>query len=523
MNKLKILWEEKPLQSIILIALVIRIIAALFSQGYGWHDDHFLIIEESQSWVDGTDWNNWLPNGQLETNPNQEPIPSGHSLFYVGIHFMLFSIMKFIGISNPAIKMLIIRFLHALFSLLIVSFSYKITKHYYTQKAAKIAGLVTALLWCMPFLSVRNLAEIVSIPFLLWGFWLILKTDKNQKISLFLWAGILMGIAFSIRFQTLVFSAGVGFVLLFTKRIKQAFIFGAGVFLSIIIIQGGIDIAIWKRPFAELTEYINYNITHKNDYGTNVWYMYTTVLLGLVIPPLSLFFYFGWFNTIKKQPLLFWPTFAFFMFHNLFANKQERFILTILPFFIIAGTVGWWQFMDKSKFWQKNQKLFKIAMVLFWTLNLIALPILSTTYTKRSRCESMAYIGKHTNAKTLILEDTNRSGVQVLPNFYSGRWIKMYDYPKPTITDSTRLTWISDGIRFNAKIQTPEYFKYNNLEVPKYVLFLGEKNIKNRVENFKKYYNINYEITIQPSYIDMLMKKITPSNNNQTIFIYKIN
>jgi hypothetical protein len=61
---------------------------------------------------------------------------------------------------------------------------------------------------------------------------------------------------------------------------------------------------------------------------------------------------------LRKHPLLFWPSFLFFAFHNYFPNKQERFILPILPLFIIAGVIGWCMYMDKSKFWNQKKKLF---------------------------------------------------------------------------------------------------------------------------------------------------------------------
>ncbi len=523
MGKIKQFWINKPLKSILILALLVRLIAVIFSNGYGWHDDHFLVIEASQSWADGKDWDNWLPNGQLETWPNKEPVPSGHSLLYAGIHYVLFSIMNFLGINNPDIKIMLIRLLHALFSLLIISFSYKITKRYSDERIAKQVGLILALLWFMPFFSVRNLVEFVCIPFILWGTWLIVK-DKAPKINLFVWAGLLMGVAFSIRYQTIVFAGGVGLVLLFTNKVKEAFIFGAAVLFSIILVQGGIDLFVWGRPFAEFQEYVKYNLAHKGDYGTNVWYMYTTVLGGMLLLPLGVVFFFGWFSIIKKYPLLFWPSFLFFMFHNLFSNKQERFILPILPFFVIAGAIGWWQFMDKSKFWQDNKMLFKGMMVFFWTFNFIALPIVSTTYSKRSRCESMNYIGTKTNAKSILLEDTNRGSVDYLPNFYSGRYIKMYKYAKPSINGLEKLTYSCYNTSYTSVIQTPEYFSYNDVENPDYVLFIGEKRLEQRLVNLKKYYpDIEYETTINPSYMDMLMRRITPSNNNQLVFIYKIN
>src|SRR5574343_1451364 len=100
---------------ILFVALFVRLIATIFSQGYGMHDDHFLIIEASASWVDGYDYNRWLP-----WTPGSENTPEGHSFTYVGLNFMYFSIMKWIGVADPQILMFINRLLHALASLIVV-------------------------------------------------------------------------------------------------------------------------------------------------------------------------------------------------------------------------------------------------------------------------------------------------------------------------------------------------------------------------------------------------------------------
>ncbi|MBK7094006.1 MAG: hypothetical protein IPH57_02670 [Saprospiraceae bacterium] len=122
---MKEIWkkiEGQPYLSVIMIALFLRLIAAIFSQGYGMHDDHFLVIEAAQSWVDGYDYNSWLPWNQID------PKPEGHSFFYVGFNYLILSFFKLLGIESPFFKMLLIRFIHALFSLITVSLSYKITK-----------------------------------------------------------------------------------------------------------------------------------------------------------------------------------------------------------------------------------------------------------------------------------------------------------------------------------------------------------------------------------------------------------
>ena len=81
-----------------LSALFFRLLAAIFSRGYGWHDDQFLVIEIAQSWVDGIDYYSWLPSAD-GTNP-----PEGFSFFYVGLHYLLFRFFEIIGIIDPQTK-----------------------------------------------------------------------------------------------------------------------------------------------------------------------------------------------------------------------------------------------------------------------------------------------------------------------------------------------------------------------------------------------------------------------------------
>src|SRR5580693_8905966 len=98
------LWEEKPLFLILFAAAFFRLLAVLFSKGYGMSDDHFLIIESSQSWVDGHDYNYWIPSISNVTTTQ------GHPLFYAGLHYLLFRFLQGMGMVDPQIKMYIVRF-----------------------------------------------------------------------------------------------------------------------------------------------------------------------------------------------------------------------------------------------------------------------------------------------------------------------------------------------------------------------------------------------------------------------------
>src|ERR1035437_4124258 len=183
MRTIKILWEEKPLTLILFLAVVVRMLSVLFSKGYGMHDDHFLVIESAQSWVDNFDYNGWLPSSSEQA--------SGHSWFYCGIHYFLFRGMKAIGILDPQIKMYIVRFLHAMLSLITVFLGYKIAELVSGKSTARMVGILLATYWFMPFLSVRNLVEVACVPFLIIPTWMLLKPSRLPFALHFFLAGII--------------------------------------------------------------------------------------------------------------------------------------------------------------------------------------------------------------------------------------------------------------------------------------------------------------------------------------------
>ncbi|MCC6371411.1 MAG: glycosyltransferase family 39 protein, partial [Bacteroidia bacterium] len=303
-----------PLQQLLVLGLIFRLIAVVFSKGFAWHDDHFLIIESSQSWVDGYH-NFWLPT---EAEPNRQP--QGHALFYIGIHFYIFKFFKLVGLVDPQVKMMIIRLLHALWSLLIISFGYKIAQQYANKKVAWYLGLFLSLYWFIPFVSVRNLVEFVCVPPLLIAIYRLGKETTNWKD--FLVAGLWLGIAFSIRFQSVFITAGIGLALLILKKpIKLIALMTLIFFVIVFLSQGLVDYIIWKRPFAEFMSYVEYNVNNATAYGTDNWHMYFDLIFGLLVPPLSFLIFAGYLFTWKKIPLLFWPVFLYLAFHTYFPNK----------------------------------------------------------------------------------------------------------------------------------------------------------------------------------------------------------
>ena len=477
---------------ILFVGIIIRVIAAIFSEGYGMHDDHFLVIEASTSWVDGYDYNDWLP--WSEGNRGK---PEGHSFTYVGLNYIFFYIVKFFGFSDPKTLMLFNRLLHALLSLLVVYFGIKITDKISNRKNAVIVGWLLALVSVIPFLSVRNLVELSAIPFMIWGVWLLIKNET--KIN-FLYAGLLVGLAVSFRYQISVFAIGVGIYYFFKWEFKNFFIYTLGLMIAFGFTQGVVDYLIWGYPFAEFITYSLYNMEEGVQYLPNSNYlMYFWVLMGVLLFPLGLLVCIGFFRSVKKYFLLFLPTIIFILFHTFYPNRQERFILTVLPFFIILGVVGYQSLMDRV-FWRK---LWNVSFVIFWILNIPLVIALSFHYSKKSRVEAMySLYNNNIENERILLEGSRNTKPSQMPKFYANSWYC-------SLTDRIDTT------------QSLEVFEGNKYD---YIFFFGDEELKSRINEYRLIYpKLSLVKKCEPSMIDNIARTLNPRNSNQYIEVWRTN
>jgi hypothetical protein len=502
-NKIHHYWEKNPLPLLLVTGAFFRLLAVIFCKGFGMHDDHFLVIEASQSWVDGADYNFWLP-----TRSQGVTSASGHSLLYPGLHYILFWLLQHAGITDPQSKMVVVRFLHAALSLCVIAIGYKIAFKQGGIRPARQAGLLLAILFFMPILSVRNLVEVVCTVPLLFATWFVLKNENKNNFKLMLAAGIMLGLAFTVRFQTVFFLSGFGLALLIRKQWKNLLWIAAGFIVCVAFIQLFTDILIWKKPFVELTEYVRYNFEHKETYGVSSWNKYLLLTLGILIPPLSLLIITGFFYGWKKNLIIFLPAFIFFFLHSLIPNKQERFILPVIPFIIIAGIIGWNKLLEHHHQKTFLKSLTRISWIVFFILNTIPLFVLSTSYSKRSRVEAMYYLHKKGDTPAVIMEESIHDDYKMPPLFYLGKWGYTYN-----ITE----------IR-NADTLLCELNKTEIAHLPRYVIFNQADNIEQRVADFKKIFpDIQFETIIQPGFMDDILYKLNPKNANTSCYIYKIN
>ncbi|MDX2136408.1 MAG: glycosyltransferase family 39 protein [Saprospiraceae bacterium] len=450
-------WREHPLWSLLILGAAVRLLAAFCSAGYAMHDDHFLVVEVAQSWVDGRDVYGWITTTK-ETNT------SGRSLFYPGIVAGLFQGLEWCGVEDPRLKTLILRLLQAAYSLLAVFYTYKLVLHWSDERRAREAGLLVALLWLMPYISVRTLAEVVCIPPLLAATWVLVGPRYQEKWYWALWAGVLIGIGFSLRYQTLLYGAGLGAALLWERRWLHALGFALGSAAWIAFMHGWVEWYVWGYPFGKIEYYIRYNLTYKDAYFQHPWYNYLLLLPALLFP-IGLLYAWGVFRYGNRYLPMLLGFLFFLVFHSTMPNKQERFIFSIVPMFIALGAMGWGMWTARSEFWQRRQTLSRGLWAAFWLLNTIALLLFSTYYPKQGRVEAMlgmrnAEFGMRNGRSTLdtrhstldtrhsewlVVADGRKEQPAPMPLFYTGRWPEVLYYGKNSTPDAFRAEMAEKG------------------------------------------------------------------------------
>lgn len=516
-------FREHPLRSVLFLAFILRLIAVFFAKGYMMHDDHFLTIEPSSSWAAGKNFNDWIPTA-LNHRESPEPI----SFFYLGFLFVIFKMCQAIGLENPDTQMMIMRLIHASYSLLTIYFAYRITLKLDRAKSALTVGLLLAMIGIMPNFSVRNLVEFVCMPPLLAGMYILISNlkpkegeargmffNENIKYGKLLLAAFIMGLAVGVRYQTGLFVAFTGLVLFLRTDFIKALIFGVISFSAFFITQID-DVLLWGgKPFQHLTGYFAYNKEHANAYPGSP-FAYLSFISYFILPPVSLMMLAGFIKSWKKILIISLPVTVFVLFHVFYPNRQERFILPALPFFIITGVIGWNWLAESSSFWKKRVNLERNLWTIFWSLNTLVLIVFSVTYSKRARVESMLYLYNQGDCRNFVLEFTDKDGGSMMPQYYSGVWTSYYYWNNRANPD--------DLIPVMHKVEEASAADLMPRPEANYYLFYDGPQLTERVAAIKRYYpDLELKQTIEPGWFDKLLHRMNDNNMLERIFIYKTN
>ena len=342
--------EGKWLRRVLLAAAVVRLIAAVFSEGYIMSDDHFLAVEPVSSWVSGENYHNWYPN---EYNQVEHAQPFSYAYYF--LNFVILKFCAVIGILNPFIQAFVLRLAHAILSLWGV--------YLFVKLAERLISSVTWRMYAIWFwvfggvvtvFSVHQLVETACIPFVLLAYLYVLKYFERERMSALIIAALAFSFSVGMRYQLVFFPLTLGLYLLWKRKWSGAVLFG--IFFSLGFALTQIDnLLFWHKPiYQHLLDYQAYNATHFADYPSNV-FSYLALITYYVFPVVTgVFIYCLLRKKVAPQHSSFGhssPTFVapqhsntrtifmgvtvFIVFHLVFPNRQERFLLPAVPFVLL--------------------------------------------------------------------------------------------------------------------------------------------------------------------------------------------
>ncbi len=405
-----------PLATVLLSALFFRLLAVLFSKGYLYSDDHF----ETINIVYG-----WLRHGALNTDGHLtwRTTPSSdiarfplYTLFLYGI----MKVYKFFGVTSLDTIMYGIRGAHALLSLLSVYAAYGIIKLATKSKDwALIGGLAAAIHFALPMLGVRTLIEVVGGHFWILSLYLIYKEQQHQKNSLLVWAGIVAGLGWMIRFQ-LVTAIFIVPVLLWWQsgQIRKGIWYTIGVALMVLT-AGVVDYLLLGSFLASSFNHLRQGLTESPPYATNI-FIYPAVIFTFFIPPLSLILFVlaGCKSFWSQHKVLVFSSLSFIVIHTLIASRQERYIYPIIPALLVIGIlVIHWQITNKGYLY-RHRRLFTALAGYTVAVNLILLPIATGTYGHKGTVEPLVRIA-NIKQPSQVMFVTPEQG-RIFPMAYGG-------------------------------------------------------------------------------------------------------
>ena len=153
-------------------------------------------------------------------------------------------------------------------------------------------------------------------------------------------SGLLMGIPFLIRFQTIALMPGFALFLLLQKtKFRDWLCFGLG-YLCVVAVFGAVDWLTWGSPFASVVNQLGKGVKISENWGVTPIYQYFIFLFENLGCATLLGVGFAFIMSLFTRRRVLWsfvslPAISFFLIHSLIGHKEARFILPIYFSFVI--------------------------------------------------------------------------------------------------------------------------------------------------------------------------------------------
>jgi len=485
-----------------LLAVVLRVLAVIFSKGFMASDDHYETVRVAYNWLI---FGLWSDTGVLTWRDPVVREISRFPLYTLSLYGVMKTYFAF-GVESLDKMMYGIRALHGLLSLITVGCVYKITERATQSKDwALIAGLIAAAHAAMPFLSVRNLIEMVSGHFWLLSLFLIYRYQSEGKDRTLFLAGLVAGLAWMIRFEIAFAVLPIPFVLWYeSKRLRPALVFSSAV-VGMLLLSGVVDLYLIGSFAASTVNHIRQVVTERPPYMTHL-FIYPVVLLAFFLPPLSpLAFYLAFVRRFWVQHrVLFFSSLAFVLAHTLSPSRQERYMIPIVPALMVLLVLALWWHWSNGGYFFRHKRLFFGLLGTVVGINLLALLPLTINYGHKGMVEPLVQIERSGGNAGIVFVSPEEG--RIYPYFYGGYSVLRLGY----IYD-----WSDQALLEESHREQPFtyfiVFPPSERDLPKYT-----DSLSSHFGPLEKWYYVG------PSSIDFLLHRLNPKYNQRNeAWIYR--
>ncbi|UCG61297.1 MAG: glycosyltransferase family 39 protein [Candidatus Zixiibacteriota bacterium] len=492
---MKNLIQKYPLASVLTVALALRLVAVIFSKGFMASDDHYVTVEIAYRWL-----NNGLfgENGFITWGTEEHHEISRFPLYNI-LLFLNMKVMSLLGCETLDEIMYGVRLAHAFFSLIAVAAVYKIVEIASGSKNwAVAAGMIVAAHFLMPFLSVRNMIEVVGGTLWVTALLCVYKHRREDRPVWLIWAGILSGLAWMIRFQMVLAFWILPLVLWYEhRRLIPAlqYVFAVAV---VILVSGVADWYLMGTFMGTTINYIGPISPGEAVYPTNVL-IYPVLIIAVFIPPASLV---ATWLALKKN---FWKyhlplvltTLSFILGHYLVANRQERFMIPIFPAVLVIFVLAIHQHCRERGFFTRWRKTRAVTIGLWLAINTVLLGLFTVNYSHKGLVEPLVRIQQLSDSKPMVLlvsPDKRR----IWPGFYSGAVLMNRRY----VMDWNRIDAAFRSLGDTVEIDYYLLYPPDSADLPRYVDSLVARSGP-----------IRQVFHVGPSAVDYVLHMLNPEHN----------
>ncbi len=422
-------------------ALFLRIAAGFFNYGFLALDDYYLISTSVPAQAaPSADW-------QIENIGFRSPLPKL-------IVWSLGQTALNSGFQDPLDQIRFIYIVLAVFTFPAVIIGYLILRKQSGAETAAAGLIIFSFYFLTPYVSSRTLLENMSAPFIMLSvFYLFLyRSDPRIKYIYF----FVMSVAAASVFR---FQAGITvFIILYylykqNNRIHWVHFAASGA--AAFLLTGLPDLFLQNSFHKSLVSYFIYNVNHSSSYGVEPIWSYIMLFFGLSIPPVLISRYKGFPWKEKYYPLMpaLWIFLLFVTVHSLIPHKEERFMLPVLPLFLMLIT--------PAALWLYNRNPAGWRVILAAGINFPLLIILTFYPSQNNTIGLVRFFNDNHGYNHLIIYENS---LEHLPISYA--YVPEIRFSRVTATDSKEklnecgsVLAVRDDY-FRSFAETPEFKKY---------------------------------------------------------------